>query len=342
MTSRFTKLTTNVQAASAYIDTHPGAQGILSTIMSFPQRFGSIPIQPLSVLKQAKSYLGMRDEALKIGLFIDPRMTDETIDLVVNLFEPENEKTRVLAHVLTPDMTLGEHVSYDALVFVVARADIAVDMVAKSVEQNLPVMVAVEEGLRSDAATAYSLSILDVISARKPDLLVNQTANWFAANLSDHRMALASDFTFMRPSLADTMIANTAKQNAIIAAVFFLPGADMPVMLINQIKMAMQLAFIYGEELTVKRIAEVFAVVGMAYLSRAISRSAGGDLPKYLKLPVNVAVAYATTLGIGKLLELWLLKAPEIPVLETPLPELPSVGDLIGKVTHKGSLPTGG
>ncbi|MCL2525793.1 MAG: hypothetical protein FWE46_01895, partial [Coriobacteriia bacterium] len=60
---------------------------------------------------------------------------------------------------------------------------------------------------------------------------------------------------------------------------FFLPGADLPVMTLNQVKMALQLAFIYGEELTLQRAAEAAVVVLSAYGSRAVARTATRDLP---------------------------------------------------------------
>jgi len=304
---------------------------MLSTVLNIPKHFGAMPIQPLNVINQAKSYLGMRDETLKIGLFVDPRLSDESIDLMIKLFEPSNAKTRVLVHVLSDDMVLSDHVSYNALVFALKTPDIAKSLIAQSVVQELPTLVAVEEGLRRDGADALELSILDVVSMRKSDLFVSQVSGWFADNLSEHRMALASDFIFMRPALAQATIAATARQNAVIAAVFFLPGADLPAMTLNQVKMVLQLAFIYGEELTLKRVAEAVVVVLCAYGSRALARYATEDMPKLLKWPTRIAVAYGSTFALGKGTELWLEHAPEIPFLEHPLPDIPSISELTDK-----------
>jgi len=300
--------------------------GMLGSVTKkVPFRAG-LPIQPLSVLHQAKSYLGMRNESLKLGLFLDPRLSDQTIDLIVRLFKPVSEKARVLVHVLSEDMTLGDHVSYDAAIFVVRTPDIAWHMVNGAVTQDLPTLVVVEEGLRRDAADIYQVSILDVASARKPDLLVAQMAGWFAENLKEHRMALAADFIFMRPALATTTINDTARQNAIIALVFFLPGADLPVMTLNQVKMILQLAFIYGEELTISRIAEAVVVVLSAYASRGAVRTLTEEKSRLISLPIKCAVAYASTVVLGKGMELWLLRAPRIAALDKPIPALPGFG----------------
>jgi len=307
--------------------------------MDIPKRMGSIPIHPTSIVSQAKSYLGMRGEALKIGLFIDPRMSDETIDVLVKLFKPSNEDTRVFVHVISDDMCLGDQVSYHALVFALATPDMAYSLVRQALELELPTLIAVEEGLRAEAADYYGVSILEVISARKPELLVTQAATWFADNLGEHRMALAADFAFMRPALAQATITSTAKQNAVIATVFFLPGADLPVMTLNQVKMALQLAFIYGEELTLQRAAEAAVVVLSAYGSRAVARTATRDLPVALKWPVKIAVAFGTTLALGKALEMWLLHGPDISALDQPLPDIPSLGELAGKTPIGHYLP---
>jgi len=315
---------------------HSGAFG---SVLDIPKSLMSLPVQPLNILKQAKSYLGLRDEELKIGLFLDPRISDEILDVIVRLFEPASTKTRVLVHILNEEMSLSDQVSYHAMVFVLQQPDMAVSLIAQSTDQELPTLVLVEEGLRSEAATAYGLSILDIASARKPDLLASQAAAWFAENLGEHRMALAKDFTFMRPALAADTIQATARQNAVIAAVFFMPGADMPVMTLNQVKMALQLAFIYGGELTFKRVAEAAFVVVSAYVARATSRALAGELPKGLKWSAKVGVAYGSTLALGKGLELWLLNEPDIPVLDKPLPAIPSLTELAGKTSLGKLLP---
>ena len=295
---------------------------VLGAVAGFPKRIGSLPMQPLNLLNQAKSYLGMREEELKIGLFIDPLLSDENIELLIQLFEPNSEKARVLVHVLSEEMSLGEHVSYNANVFALRNTELRFSIVGQSSEQDLPTLLVVEEGLRREAAEAFDMSILDVASARKPELLATQVSTWFADNLNEHRMALAADFVFMRPALANVTVNATARQNAIIAAVFFLPGADLPVMTLNQIKMVLQLAIMHGEDLTWKRVVEAAIVVLCAYGARAAARAATSDMPRFFSWPVKIAVAYASTVAVGRGAQLWLLNAPNIPSLDEPLPDL--------------------
>jgi uncharacterized protein (DUF697 family) len=185
---------------------------------------------------------------------------------------------------------------------VVQRPDMARSLMAAARERELPVLVIVQEGLRRDAADAYGMSILDVASGRKEDLLTGQVAGWFAENLKEHRIALAADFAFMRPALANAIIMATARQNAIIGFVFLLPGADMPVMTLNQIKMVLQIAFIYGEDISWERAAEAAVVVGSAFATRALARTLSQKF-RGLAWPLKAAIAFGSTVALGKAME---------------------------------------
>lgn len=330
MTLLFSSSSGKKSSIATILDTGAGQKrgGLLGTVMAAQRQLRSLPVQPLSVLKQAKSYLGMRDEALKIGLFIDPHVSDDCINALVTHFKPSSPKARIFVHILSDDMALGDHVSYNAIVFAVSNPSSpdsplsAATMIKQAKSLELPSLVIAEKGLRREAAEAYGISILDVASARSSELMMAQTASWFAEALSEYRMALAADFTFMRPALSYATINATARQNAIIAAVFFMPGADLPAMTFNQIKMVLQLALIHGEELTLRRIAEAAVVVLSAYLSRIVVRFTTKDMTLFLRLPIKIAVAYTSTLALGKGMEAWLHQAPSIPALDKSIPEL--------------------
>jgi len=282
----------------------------MKSAFSLVKGLRGLPVQPFEVLKMAKSYVGMREESLRLGLFVDPRLDDDFLDGLIQLFKPAEERARVFVHVLSEGLSLGGQVSYDALVLIVQRPDLAQALVRQAGELGLPVLVVVQEGLRRDAAQAYEMSILDVASARGMERLSGQIAVWFAENLKDHRIALAADFVFMRPTLANAVIMATARQNAIIAFVVLIPGADMPVLTLNQVKMALQVAVIYGEDISWERAAEIVVVVGSAFATRALARL----LTKRFRLmawPLKSAIAFGSTVALGKALELRLVSFPQ-------------------------------
>ena len=83
------------------------------------------------------------------------------------------------------------------------------------------------------------------------------------------------------------MLTNAA-QNAVIGAVVIMPGADMPAMTTNQIRMVLKIAAAYGEELGLERAIEILSVVGTGFVLRALARQALDFVPGFgwaLKAP---------------------------------------------------------
>jgi uncharacterized protein (DUF697 family) len=111
--------------------------------------------------------------------------------------------------------------------------------------------------------------------------------------------ALGRRYPAMRAAAADRVIARTAGQNALIGLAFFVPGADMPAMTLNQAKMALSIAGIYGQELDRERAVELAGVVGMAFGLRALARYLVRAVPG-ISWVVRAGMGYAATMAIGK------------------------------------------
>ena len=63
----------------------------------------------------------------------------------------------------------------------------------------------------------------------------------------DKGTALGRRYPVLRRAAARRLIGRTAMQNVLIALVFFVPGSDMPAMTLNQVKMVLSIAGMYGE-----------------------------------------------------------------------------------------------
>lgn len=130
-------------------------------------------------------------------------------------------------------------------------------------------------------------------------LMSDRFAGWLAEEVPSKRMALARNFPFLRRAAALAAVRATAWQNAVIGTVGFLPGADMPVMTANQIKMLLQIAAAYGEPLGAERIKELLAVVGGGFAFRAVARQVVGLVP-VLGWAVKGGIGYSGTLAMGR------------------------------------------
>ena len=122
---------------------------------------------------------------------------------------------------------------------------------------------------------------------------------WIIDACADKRLAFALAFPFARRPLSVESVYATSAQNAGIGLVAFIPGADMPIMTLNQAKMLLQIAAAYGEPLDKGRVKELAAVVGGAFACRAAARQLVGVVPG-LGWAVKAGIGYAGTFAMGR------------------------------------------
>ena len=117
---------------------------------------------------------------------------------------------------------------------------------------------------------------------------------------ADHRAgSLAAHLPAVRRAYCDHVILANAKQNGIIGVVVIIPGADMPAMTANQIRMVLQIAAAYGEEIGPDRALEILSVVGSAFAFRALARQALVFVPGFGWV-LKGAIGFSATLALGR------------------------------------------
>ncbi|WP_180326745.1 hypothetical protein [Raoultibacter phocaeensis] len=122
---------------------------------------------------------------------------------------------------------------------------------------------------------------------------------WVIEACRDKRLAFALAFRFVRKPLSLEAVSATAAQNAGIGLVVFIPGADMPIMTLNQAKMLLQIAAAYGQPMEIARVKELAAVVGGAFACRAVARQLIAFVPA-LGWAIKAAIGYTGTLAMGR------------------------------------------
>lgn len=116
---------------------------------------------------------------------------------------------------------------------------------------------------------------------------------------AEHSVPLAGRYPALRDAAADRVIRRTAQQNGVIGAAFILPGTDMPLMTINQVKMLLALAAVYGEEVSKERAIELAGVVGLGFALRTAARQVV-DLVPGTGWAVKGAIGYTGTFAMGE------------------------------------------
>ncbi len=114
----------------------------------------------------------------------------------------------------------------------------------------------------------------------------------------DMVIPLSRQFPIFRSEAGWQEVQATAKQNAVIGALP-LPGADLPIMTANQVKMLMRIAAMFDMPLNVERAKELLAVVGGGLAMRTISRQFVKVVP-WAGWAIAGGIGYSGTLAMGK------------------------------------------
>lgn len=111
--------------------------------------------------------------------------------------------------------------------------------------------------------------------------------------------ALSLTLPSVRRAYCDHVILANAAQNGAIGVVVIIPGADMPAMTANQIRMVLKIAAAYGEELGLDRALEILSIVGTGFVFRALARQALDLVPGF-GWALKGAVGFSGTVALGQ------------------------------------------
>lgn len=110
---------------------------------------------------------------------------------------------------------------------------------------------------------------------------------------------LVHRFPALRRAYCDHVILTNAKQNGVIGAVFLIPGADMPAMTANQIRMVLHIAAAYGEDVGLDRALEILSVVSTGFVFRALARQALDFVPGF-GWAFKAGIGFSGTVALGQ------------------------------------------
>jgi len=139
---------------------------------------------------------------------------------------------------------------------------------------------------------------------------VDEIAAAVAARLGENGTSLAARLPVLREPVCEALIERFSRQNGIIGAAFFVPGADFAVLTLNQIRLVLRLAAAHGVEIEQSRVPEVLATVGAAFGFRALARRLLGAVP-VSGWVVKGGVAYAGTRAVGEAADRYFEKLAE-------------------------------
>ena len=187
-----------------------------------------------------------------------------------------------------------------ALVHVLAAPPAEEDerLLKRARRKRVPI-VAVLAGPELDPRVPYVLAT-DVI--RVPaghGFPLEEIARALARRLGEAGTSVASRLPVLRAPVCEHLIASFSRKNAVLAAAIFIPGADMPVLTLNQLRLVLRIASAYGVEVGQERLPEVLAVIGGGFAFRAAAHQALNLVP-VAGWAIQAGVAYGATRAVGE------------------------------------------
>jgi uncharacterized protein (DUF697 family) len=128
---------------------------------------------------------------------------------------------------------------------------------------------------------------------------VDVLAEAVAEAADDAAVALAAQLPVLRKEACRQVIRRTSRQNAVVGCLFIIPGADMPVMTLNEARMILRIAAAHGETVGTDRALELLGVIGSGFGFRAAAR----QLLDFMPGPgwvVKGGVAWSGTRALGE------------------------------------------
>ena len=129
-------------------------------------------------------------------------------------------------------------------------------------------------------------------------LPIDRITELVAERADEHAYMWAARLPALRDASVEHTIKKFSRQNGILGAAIFIPGADLPALTLNQIRMVFRIAAAYGEQIDRDRAFEILAVIGAGLGFRAVAREALGFIPG-VGWAIKGGIAYAGTRALG-------------------------------------------
>jgi uncharacterized protein (DUF697 family) len=260
----------------------------------------ALPVNIRDIMSSGSRIREEREKPVRLAVWVERDAPESLVNAVRGALLPQTANAKLRIDVVQPGVQLPLDPLADAVIGLVGGGKVIGGALASARDANIPAVAVVwTEASAEEWGHALGHPTRDVLVDGDPEHLVDkELGEWLAENLSGKRLALANNFSFMRRAVAVESVQATSMQNAAIGAAPWLPGADMPLMTANQMKMVLQIAAAYGQALSGKRVRELAAVLGGAFALRAAARTIVGFIPGF-GWALRGGIGYSGTLAMG-------------------------------------------
>lgn len=172
-------------------------------------------------------------------------------------------------------------------------------LLADALRGRLPIVAVVPSAADVPGHLPYVLDENVVRVAGGAGFPVDRIAERLARALGETATPLAARLPVLREAVCEELIRRYSRRNGVIGVAVFIPGADLPILTVNQIRLVLRIADAYGFEIDRDRLPEVLAVIGSAFGFRALARKSIGLIP-FVGWAVKGGIAYTGTRALGE------------------------------------------
>lgn len=235
------------------------------------------------------------DTPVRVAVFVDASATPFLIKTIREAFVPQTTSALIRVERLgTQSVTVKPDT--DISIVLSCGSECLQDRVQEIVIAGAPTVVLAESAVEVPFIE-HDTPMLGLIAATDAVFLLDELARWIL-DCTEKDTAFAANFSFMRIAAARRIITTAALGNAATGALFFMPGADFPVMTAAQVGMMFKLAAVFGKPLHFERAYEALAIVASAFVMRSGTRALAKELG-HAAFVLKALVGGAGTLAMG-------------------------------------------
>ena len=158
--------------------------------------------------------------------------------------------------------------------------------------------IAVQTGRDAGVDVPYVLATDVVTCPPGAGFPVAEIAAVVARLLGEDAAGLAARLPVLREPVSRGLVESFARRNGLLAAAIFVPGADFPILTLNQLRLVLRLAAAHGQQIDAHRAPELLAVVGGAVGFRRLAQLLG--VVPVAGWAFQGAIAYGGTKTLGE------------------------------------------
>ena len=257
---------------------------------------GFSPDQLIDAAKMFNSTAASSKESIRLSVYLDDTATDFLITTIRDAFVPQQTNALLRVERLSDEIPSVKP-GTDVAIVLTGGSDGLAEKVNALAISGVPTVCVAESSLDLPFIERDT-PILGGVVASEKTLLLSKLAHWILSRTSK-QMAFAASFPFMRIAAAHEIVANATVANMVTGAVFFIPGADFPLMTIKQLGMTLQLSQIFGRDMGLERLYEMGAVAASALALRGCARLILPHTP-HIKWLVRPLIAGVGTYVMGR------------------------------------------